>query len=198
MILVNSLSNKRQVIFVGDIPDHHCSSSTSLKLINIDIIKVSFFGFLSSSLGSGMVLIVVGVSVGSVGLGRRSGLASVIGRSGIGDWLLAHALVHHVEIVIEILWNNEKLLEHIRTRGDVEVLVDEGLRSSGTKGAEIVVGEGVLQEIIAASEGQVVGASVRVVATSVSSVEAHAALVQVNRHSLLLLLLLLGRNHGHS
>lgn len=78
------------------------------------------------------------------------------------------------------------------------MLINEGLRSSGAKGAKIVIGEGVLQEIIAASEGQVVGASVRVIATSISSMETHAALVQVNRHSLLLLLLLLRRNHGHS
>lgn len=148
VILINSLSNQRQVIFVGDIPDHHSCSSTCLKLINIDIIKVSFFSFLGSSLGSCMVLVVIGVGIGSVGLGRRSCLASVVGRSGIGN-----RLVHHVEIIVKILWNNEKLFEHIRTRRDVEVLVDKGLRSSGTKGAKIVVGEGVLQEIIVAGEG---------------------------------------------
>ena len=177
VILINSLSNQGQIIFVGDIPDHHSCSSTCLKLfnginsksivnhhylINIDIIKVSFFSFLGSSLGSCMVLVVIGVGIGSVGLGRRSCLASVVGRSGIGN-----RLVHHVEIIVKILWNNEKLFlnfwlesfsnqinyEHIRTRRDVEVLVDKGLRSSGTKGAKIVVGEGVLQEIIVAGEG---------------------------------------------
>jgi len=92
-------------------------------LININIIKISFLSFLSSSLRSSMILITVGiiivvvvvvvVVVGSVGLAGRSGLASVTGSRGIGDNLLAHTLVHHVEIIVLILWNNEKLFLNV-------------------------------------------------------------------------------------